>query len=185
MKVRANELRAKGEYSGARVGSGAVGRRRAGISGRGATSHSCKESGRMGATSSGRWRGGGRTLIWPTTISCLFSFKFLRHHGYSLTQNTYPFQTPTPSISACIISTIQTLPPSILDRVSSWGGEITRHGQKSRWMCGYEEARRMLGNVTFSFVLYTLQVLKKEGKHHKELPLNCALPFHIFAPNSE
>jgi hypothetical protein len=83
---------------------------------------------------------------------------------------------------------IQPLPPSILDRVSSWGEEITRHGQKSRWMCRYEEARRMLDNEAFSFVLYTLQVSKKEGKYHKELPLTrgrCALPFHIFAPNSD
>jgi len=38
---------------------------------------------------------------------------------------------------------IEPLPPSILDRVSSWGEEIARHGQKSRWMCGYEEARRI------------------------------------------
>jgi len=80
---------------------------------------------------------------------------------------------------------IQPLPPSILDGVSSWGEEITRHGQKSRWMCGYDEARTMLGNDTFSFVLYALQVSKKEGKYHKELLLTrsrCALPFHIFAP---
>jgi hypothetical protein len=37
----------KGEYPGARVGGGAVGRGRAGISGGGAASHSCKESGGM------------------------------------------------------------------------------------------------------------------------------------------
>ena len=47
----------KGECPGARVGAGAVGRRRAGISGRGAAIHSCKESGGTGAASSRR-RGG-------------------------------------------------------------------------------------------------------------------------------
>jgi len=42
----------KGEYLGARGGSGAVGRRQVGISGRGAASYSCKESGGTGAASS-------------------------------------------------------------------------------------------------------------------------------------
>jgi len=50
----------KGEHPGARVGSEAVGRRRAGVSGRGAASHSCEKSGGTGVASTvtRRRRGG-------------------------------------------------------------------------------------------------------------------------------
>jgi hypothetical protein len=64
-----NDL-SKGEYPGARVGSGAVGRRRSGISGGGAASYSCKESGGTGAASSRRRRQQGTCALDFSLLRC-------------------------------------------------------------------------------------------------------------------
>ena len=89
----------KGECPGARVGSGVVGRRQAGISGGGAASHTCKESGGTAAA---------RRMNTNKANNGLLPFLFQISPSSSLPTHSKRIsisRTPTPSIPACIIST--------------------------------------------------------------------------------